>query len=40
SFTFPTQVDSSKISAKYKDGVLTVTVPKAEEVKPRQISIN
>lgn len=40
SFTFPTQVDSNKISAKYKDGVLTVTVPKAEEVKPRQISIN
>ena len=40
SFTFPTQVDSDKISASYKDGVLTVTVPKAEEVKPRQISIN
>ncbi len=40
SFTFPTQVNSDKISARYEDGVLTVTVPKAEEVKPRQISIN
>ena len=33
-------VNADKISATYKDGVLTVTVPKAEEVKPRQISIN
>mgnify|MGYP001247390040 FL=1 len=40
SFNFPTQVNSDKISARYEDGVLTVTVPKAEEVKPRQISIN
>ncbi len=40
SFTFPTQVDAEKISASYKDGVLVVTVPKSEEVKPRQISIN
>lgn len=39
SFNFPTQVDANKISASYKDGVLTVTVPKTEEVKPRQISI-
>jgi HSP20 family protein len=39
SFNFPTQVDSDKISASYKDGVLTVTVPKTEEVKPRQIAI-
>ncbi len=40
SFNFPTQVNSDKITASYKDGVLTVTVPKAEEVKPRNISIN
>ncbi|MBR9979318.1 MAG: Hsp20/alpha crystallin family protein [Bacteroidetes bacterium] len=39
SFNFPTQVDSNKISASYKDGVLTVTVPKTEEVKPRHIAI-
>ncbi len=40
SFTFPTAVNADKISATYIDGVLTVAVPKAEEVKPRQISIN
>ncbi|MCB2203293.1 Hsp20/alpha crystallin family protein [bacterium] len=40
SFNFPTQVNSDGISARYEDGVLTVSVPKAEEVKPRQISIN
>ncbi|MFZ1730991.1 MAG: Hsp20/alpha crystallin family protein [Bacteroidota bacterium] len=40
SFTFPTQVNAEHISATYTDGVLVVTVPKAEEVKPRQISIN
>ncbi len=40
SFTFPTNVDAEKISASYKDGVLTVTVPKAEESKPKQIVIN
>lgn len=39
SFSFPTQVDAEKISASYKDGVLIVSVPKTEEVKPRQISI-
>jgi HSP20 family protein len=39
SFTFPTMVNSEKISAAYKDGVLTVTVPKAEESKPKQIVI-
>lgn len=40
SFNFPTQVNAENISATYADGVLTVTVPKAEEVKPRLISIN
>ncbi|MBL0176238.1 MAG: Hsp20/alpha crystallin family protein [Ignavibacteria bacterium] len=40
SFTFPTMVNAEKISAGYKDGVLTVTVPKAEESKPKQITIN
>jgi HSP20 family protein len=39
SFTFPTQVNPEKIAARYEDGVLVVTVPKAEEVKPRLISI-
>ena len=38
--TLPTQVDVSKINASYKDGILTVTLPKAEEAKPKQIKIN
>ena len=40
SFTFPTMVNAEKITAGYKDGILTVTVPKAEESKPKQIIIN
>ncbi len=39
SFTFPTQVNPDKINAKFENGVLAVTVPKAEEVRPRQIEI-
>jgi HSP20 family protein len=38
-FTFPTMVNADRISAQYADGVLTVTVPKAEESKPKQIVI-
>jgi HSP20 family protein len=40
SFTLPTVVDTEKIKAEYKDGVLRVTLPKREEAKPKQISIN
>ncbi len=40
SFSFPAAVNAEKINATYRDGVLTVTVPKAEEVKPKQIAIN
>jgi len=40
SVTLPTQVDANKVNATYKDGVLTVTLPKAEEAKPKQIQIN
>jgi HSP20 family protein len=32
-------VDANKISAEYKHGVLTVTLPKAEKAKPRQILV-
>jgi HSP20 family protein len=39
SFTLPTVVDTEKIKAEVKDGVLRVTLPKKEEAKPRQIQI-
>jgi len=40
SISLPVRVDMSKVNATYKDGVLTVTLPKAEEAKPRQIQVN
>jgi HSP20 family protein len=36
----PGKVDAGKIKATYADGILTVTLPKAEEAKPKQIPIN
>jgi len=35
----PTKVDLDKMSARLADGILTITLQKADEVKPRQISI-
>jgi HSP20 family protein len=40
SISLPTRVDGNKVSATYKDGILTVTLPKADEVKPKQIQVN
>ncbi len=40
SVTLPTEVDSKKIEASYKDGLLKVTLPKAEAAKPRKIKVN
>ena len=40
SFSLPRTVDSSRISATYRDGVLELTLPKAEEAKPKRIEIN
>lgn len=40
SLSLPSKVDAEKINATYKDGVLTVTLPKAEEAKPKQIQVN
>ncbi len=40
SISLPTRVDGNKVNATYKDGILTVTLPKADEVKPKQIQVN
>ena len=40
SFTLPATVDASRISAAYKDGVLTIRLPQREEAKPKQIAVN
>jgi HSP20 family protein len=40
SFTFPTPVQPDKVKASYKDGILRITLPKTEEVKPKEIPIN
>jgi len=40
SFTLPSVVDTEKIKADYRDGVLRVNLPKREEAKPKQISIS
>ena len=39
SFNLGDRVSADKISAAYKDGVLTVALPKAEEVKPKTIEV-
>ena len=40
SITLPTRVDAGKVSATYQDGILKVTLPKAEEAKPKQIQVS
>ena len=39
SFNLPEHVQSEKINAEFKDGQLTISVPKAEEAKPKEIEI-
>jgi HSP20 family protein len=39
SFTVPSTVESDRVSAEYKNGVLTVTLPKKEAAKPRQVKV-
>ncbi|HLG15039.1 MAG TPA: Hsp20/alpha crystallin family protein [Blastocatellia bacterium] len=39
SFTLPQFVDSSKIIAEFKDGMLNLTLPKREEAKPKMIEV-
>jgi HSP20 family protein len=40
SFSLPQTVKADEIKATYRDGILEIHVPKAEEAKPRQITIN
>jgi HSP20 family protein len=39
SLTLPTAVDAEKVKASYKDGLLQVELPKAEEAKPKKIEV-
>ena len=38
--TLPTVIDAAKVSADYRDGVLTLRLPRAESAKPRTVTIN
>jgi HSP20 family protein len=40
SFALPVLVNTDKANAAYQDGVLTITLPKAEEAKPKQITVH
>ena len=39
SFSLPNSIDAEKVAADYKDGLLTLTMPKREEAKPKTIKI-
>jgi HSP20 family protein len=39
SFSLPANADAERIAASFKDGVLTIDVPKAQESKPKQVDI-
>jgi HSP20 family protein len=38
-FALPETADTTKVTAEYKDGVLTLSIPRAEESKPRSIEV-
>ena len=38
-FFLPTEIDKEKIKAKFKNGILEITMPKKPEVKPKEITI-
>ena len=37
--SLPAYVDAGKVEAKYKDGVLSITLPKTEQAKPKQVEV-
>jgi HSP20 family protein len=39
-FTLPVQIDPDKVQANFDHGVLDLTLPKADQVKPRTIKVN
>ena len=39
SFAVPATVEADKVKAEYRNGVLTVTLPKKEAAKPRQVKV-
>jgi HSP20 family protein len=39
SFALPNTVDTEKVAADYKDGVLTISLPRKESAKPRQVKV-
>jgi HSP20 family protein len=40
SFSLPNSINTEKVKAEYKDGLLTLTLPKREEAKPKTIKID
>ena len=38
--SLPEDIDAAKVSAEYRDGVLTLRLPRAESAKPRTVAIN
>jgi HSP20 family protein len=39
-FSLPTTIDAARVEAAYLDGVLTITLPRREDTRPRQITVN
>jgi len=39
-FTLPAEIDPDQIKADFKNGILKIDIPKQEEQKPRQITVN
>lgn len=39
SLTLPTRINTDKVEAVFKNGILRITLPKAEEVRPKQIAV-
>jgi HSP20 family protein len=40
SFAVPSTVDTDKVAADYKNGALTITLPRKESAKPRQVKVS